>query len=66
MLFRSAEARKEVATAVADFAGQNSAVRIDAAVNDLRLVGIAFDAATLRVIAEAAGSVKVAVSSITF
>jgi hypothetical protein len=61
-----AEARKEVATAVADFAGQNSAVRIDAAVNDLRLVGIAFDAATLRVIAEAAGSVKVAVSSITF
>jgi hypothetical protein len=29
-------------------------------------VGIAFDAATLRVIAEAAGSVKVAVSSITF
>ena len=61
-----AEARKEVATAVADFAGQNSAVRIDAAVNDLRLVGIAFDATTLRVIAEAAGSVTVAVSSITF
>ena len=62
----AAEAKKEVAAAVADFAGQSSGVRIDAAVNDLRLVGIAFDAATLRVIAEAAGAVKVAVSSITF
>ena len=62
----AAEAKKEVAAAVADFAGQGSGVRIDAAVNDLRLVGIAFDAATLRVIAEAAGAVKVAVSSITF
>ena len=41
-------------------------MRVDAAVTDLRLVGIAFDARTLRVIAEADGTVKVAVSSIAF
>jgi hypothetical protein len=62
----AAEAKKEVAAAVADFGKQESGVRIDAAINDLRLVGIAFDATTLRVIAEAAGAVKVAVSSISF
>jgi hypothetical protein len=62
----AAEAKKQVAAAVADFGRQDSGVRIDAAITDLRLVGIAFDAATLRVIAEAAGAMKVAISSITF
>ncbi len=37
---------------------------MDAAVTALRLVGIAFDSKTLRVIAEADGNVKVAVSKL--
>jgi hypothetical protein len=37
-------------------------VRVDAAVADLRLVGIEFDAKTLRVIAEADGTVRVEVT----
>jgi hypothetical protein len=40
-------------------------VRVDAAITELRLVGIAFDAKTLRAIAEADGSVKVAVSALS-
>ena len=39
-------------------------VQVDAAVNDLRLTGIAFDANTLRVIAEADGGAKVTVSEL--
>lgn len=39
-------------------------MRIDASITDLRLVGIAFDATTLRVITEADGTAKVAVSSL--
>ncbi len=37
-------------------------VRVDAAVDRLRLTGIEFDAHTLRVIAEADGAVKVAMT----
>jgi len=39
-------------------------VRVEAVVNDLRLTGIAFDASTLRVIAEADGTAKVAVTEL--
>jgi len=39
-------------------------VQVDAAVTQLRLVGIEFDTKTLRVIAEAEGAVKVAISSL--
>ena len=39
-------------------------MRVDAAVTGLRLVGIEFDAKTLRVIAEADGTVRVAVSAL--
>jgi hypothetical protein len=39
-------------------------MRVDAAVNGLRLTGIEFDTHTLRVIAEASGAVKVAVSKL--
>jgi hypothetical protein len=62
----AADAKKQIAAAVAEFAKQDGQVKVDAAVTDLRLVGVAFDANTLRVIAEAAGNVRVAVSSITF
>jgi hypothetical protein len=60
----AANARKHLEAAVADFSRNDKDVRVDAAVTDLRLVGIGFDARTLRVIAEADGSVKVAVSSL--
>jgi hypothetical protein len=39
-------------------------VRVDASVADLRLVGIEFDSKTLRVIAEADGTARVAVSAL--
>ena len=39
-------------------------VRVDAAVNGLRLTGIEYDARTLRVVAEANGAVNVAVTQL--
>ncbi len=60
----AAAARNQVAAAVAEFSKQEPGVRVDTAITDLRLVGIAFDFKTLRVTAEADGSVKVALSSL--
>jgi hypothetical protein len=60
----AASARKSIEAAIADFRQQQEGVRVDAAVTALRLVGIAFDSKTLRVIAEADGNVKVAVSKL--
>ena len=59
-----ANARKSIDSAIADFRGGGEGVRIDAAVNDLRLGEIAFDAQTLRLIAEANGTAQVAVSAL--
>ena len=61
----AANARRGVETAIAEF--QRSAgngVRIDAAVTDVRLVGLEFDSTMLRVIAEADGTVRVAVNAL--
>ena len=60
----AANARKSVEAAISDFRKSADGVRVDAAVTDLRLVGIAFDAKTLRVIAEADGTVAVAVTKL--
>ena len=57
-------ARKSLEAAIADMRQAADGVRVDAAVTDLRLVGIEFDAKTLRVIAEADGTVRVAVTSL--
>lgn len=57
-------ARKSIEAALADFRKSVDGVRVDAAVTDVRLVGIAFDAKTLRVIAEADGTVQVAVTKL--
>jgi hypothetical protein len=59
------DAKKKIAGALAEFekSGSNG-VKVEASVQELRLTGIAFDAATLRVIAEADGSAKVAVSKL--
>jgi hypothetical protein len=58
------DARKRIGAAIADFREQTAGVRVDSEITDLRLVGIAFDSRTLRVIAEAEGSVKVAVTAL--
>ncbi len=60
----AADARQKIGAAIADFRQNSQGVRADAAITDLRLVGIEFDSKTLRVIAEAAGTVKVAVTEL--
>jgi hypothetical protein len=60
----AAGARKSIETAVAQFRGAGDGVQVDASVTDLRVVGIAFDAKTLRVVAEADGAAKVAVTKL--
>ena len=60
----TADAKKQIAAAVANFSRQQPGVRIDAAITDIRLADIRFDATTLRVIAEVNGAAKVAVSSL--
>ncbi len=57
-------ARKSLEAAIADMRQAADGVRVDAAVTALRLVGIEFDAKTLRVIAEADGTVRVAVTAL--
>jgi hypothetical protein len=57
-------ARQSLEAAIADMRQAADGVRVDAAVTALRLVGIEFDAKTLRVIAEADGTVRVAVTSL--
>jgi hypothetical protein len=59
-----ASTRKSIEAAIADFRQGGEGVRVEAAVTALRLVGIEFDATTLRVVAEADGTVKVAVSKL--
>ncbi len=60
----AADAKKRMAAAAAEFTGQAPGVTANVAVNDLRLLGIAFDDKTLRVIADAKGTVAVAISSL--
>ncbi len=58
------DARAKIAAALKEFQQSGNGVRVDASVNGLRLTGIEFDARTLRVIAEANGVVKVAVTQL--
>jgi len=60
----AADAKTKIGAALADFHQNGEGVQVDAAVHDLRLTGIAFDSNTLRVIAEAEGTAKVAVSEL--
>jgi Domain of unknown function (DUF4403) len=60
----AADARKKIQDALADFEKDTGDVKVNATVNDVRLTGIAFDSTTLRVIAEADGTAKVAVSEL--
>jgi hypothetical protein len=57
-------ARKSIAAAIADFRTAAPGVQADVNFSDLRLIGIEYDAKTLRVIAEANGTANVTVSSL--
>jgi hypothetical protein len=59
-----ANARANIEKAIQDFRGGADGVRVDASVADVRVVGIEFDATTLRVIGEADGAVRVAVTAL--
>ncbi|OYX80262.1 MAG: hypothetical protein B7Y77_00810 [Bradyrhizobium sp. 35-63-5] len=58
------DAKAKIGVALADFRKNGNGVTVDADVHDLRLTGIAFDSNTLRVVAEADGGVKVAVTDL--
>jgi uncharacterized protein DUF4403 len=58
------DAKAKIGAALTEFEQVGNGVRVDAAVLDLRLTGIEFDASTLRVIAEASGTVKVEVTQL--
>ena len=60
----AADALKKITTALVDFQKDSAGVKVDAVVNDLRMTGIEFDSNTLRVIAEAAGTARVAVTEL--
>ncbi len=60
----AANARKSIEAAIADFRQSGQGVQVDAAVTELRLAGIEYDAKTLRVIAEAEGTVKATITQL--
>jgi len=60
----AADAKAKITVALNDFQQDSKGVKVAATVADLRLTGIAFDSNALRVIAEADGNAKVAVSEL--
>src|SRR6185437_2964384 len=58
----AADAKAKIAASLADFQKNDNGVRVDAAIDDVRLTGISYDQTTLRVIAEADGSARVSVT----
>ena len=60
----AANARQSIERAIADFRKNADGVNVEAAITDLRLAGVEFDARTLRVIAEADGTVRVTVTKL--
>ena len=57
-------AQKKVAAAISDFQKNEDGVRVVAEITGLNLADIAFDSKTLRVIAEAAGTIDVAITAL--
>src|ERR1700730_5642678 len=57
-------AQKKIAAAIAEFQKNEDGVRVAAEITSLRLADIAFDSKTLRVIAEAAGTINVYVTTL--
>jgi hypothetical protein len=60
----ASSAKQKIEAALADFRAGGNGVRVDAGVNDIRLVGIAFDNDTLRIVTEATGSPAITVTSL--
>ena len=60
----AADARQQIGAVIAGLQKKDDGVRVDAAIDSLRLAGIAFDSTKLRVIAEANGAVKVTVTTL--
>ena len=59
-----ANARDKLADAIADLQKSGDGMRVDAKIDDIRLSDIAFDARTLRVIAQAEGAINVTVTKL--
>ena len=57
----SAEAKEKITAAIADFSKADPGIKLDSMVDDIRVVDIAFDAQTLRIVAKARGALKVLV-----
>ena len=62
----AASARTSIEAAIKDFQAPVDGVEVEAAVTGLRLVGIEFDSATLRVTAEADGTARALVRKLAF
>jgi hypothetical protein len=60
----ASNAQKKIAAAIADFQKNEDGVRVEAKIDSLQLADIAFDAKTLRVIAQAQGSINVFVTAL--
>ena len=58
-------AQKRIGAVIADYQKNEEGIRVGAEVTALRLAGIAFDSKTLRVIAEAEGSISVTVTALS-
>lgn len=58
------DARTKIGASLNEFRQARDGVEVEAAINNLRLAGIAFDSTTLRVIAEAEGTAKVTVTEL--
>jgi len=61
----AASARTGIEAAIADFDKQDDGVNAAATVTEVRLVGVEFDSTTLRVIAEASGTAKIAITELS-
>ena len=60
----ASNAQKKIAAVIADFQKNENGVRVAAEIDKLRLADIAFDSKTLRVIAEAEGTINVFINSL--
>src|SRR5258705_5620660 len=60
----AAKAQHSIGAALAEFRQAEPGMQVDAAVTALRLVDIEYDSKIMRIVAEAEGNVRVAVSSL--
>ncbi|MHB0769262.1 DUF4403 family protein [Bradyrhizobium sp. 5.13L] len=61
----AANAREKIAAAIADYQKSEDGLRVEARIDSLTLADIAFDSKTLRVVAEAGGSLNVFVTKLS-